>query len=168
MDRIEKNILQPQAILLTHAHRDHIGAVSALQRHFTIPLFLHEHEVPTLQEAHSATSWLPLQPVEIPTAYHLIRDEQDLIICSLTIKPLFTPGHTPGGLTYLIENHAFVGDLIFAGSVGRTDLTGGSHDALLMSITNAILTLPKDTILHPGHGPSTTVEYEANNNPFVF
>jgi glyoxylase-like metal-dependent hydrolase (beta-lactamase superfamily II) len=78
-----------------------------------------------------------------------------------------TPGHTPGGVTFLLGEEAFTGDLVFAGSVGRTDLPGGSTETLVASIRERILVLPDETVLHPGHGPSTTVGRERRTNPFL-
>ncbi|MFA5778895.1 MAG: MBL fold metallo-hydrolase [Elusimicrobiota bacterium] len=130
--------IKPSAIINTHNHFDHTGANNEIKQKINIKL------------------------------YRPGKDEEIKNFGSLPeIKFLLTPGHTRDGLCILVENHLFSGDTLFANSVGRTDLAGGDFNQLTNSIKTKILTLPDDTIVHPGHGPDTTIEAEKKSNPFL-
>jgi len=135
---IVKNKLKPYAILNTHNHFDHTGANNEIKQKLNIKIYRPE------------------------------KDEEIKKFGSLSeLKFLLTPGHTRDGLCILVEGHLFSGDTLFASSVGRTDLAGGDFNQLTNSIKTKILALPEDTIVHPGHGPDTTIEAEKKSNPFL-
>lgn len=176
-DRLIKEIktanLKPLAIFLTHAHFDHIGAVDRLRKEFEIPVYIHEAEVSWLQDPMKNGSGkyaeLPNYIVELPSEEHIIHEEQSFEIGGFKFKAVFTPGHSPGSISYLFTDDGFaiVGDTLFEGSIGRTDLLGGSTKVLLQSINEKLLTLPDDTYIYPGHGRYTTPENERKFNPFL-
>ncbi len=159
----------PQAILLTHGHIDHIAAVGAVKEKLQIPLYVGQPDQTLLVNPSDFVSTFYSKPVHSPPADFLVTDEQLLTFGTIALRVLATPGHTLGGVCYLDERQGalFCGDTLFYGSVGRTDLPGGSYDQLLESIRTKILTLPDEIVCLPGHGPETTVGAERNNNPFL-
>ncbi|HHT27025.1 MAG TPA: MBL fold metallo-hydrolase [Firmicutes bacterium] len=156
-------------ILLTHAHFDHIGGVGLLADIFTPQIWIHELEAAWLNDPErNLSAWVsPLAHVTAPPATVIIKEHRTYTLLGRDLYVKHTPGHTPGHLVYYIEDKAFVGDLIFCGSVGRTDFPDGDHQTLLRSIKAEILSLPKQTPLYPGHGPATTVDTEKTHNPFM-
>jgi glyoxylase-like metal-dependent hydrolase (beta-lactamase superfamily II) len=159
----------PTAILLTHGHGDHIAAVDAIKNHYNIPLYIGAGEDELLKNPSANVSALVGQPIVAPDPDVILNDEQMFTLGSITLRVLATPGHSPGGICYLDERHGrlFCGDTLFWGSIGRTDLPGGSLETLLRSIRSKILSLPDTVICLPGHGPKTTVGAERVNNPFL-
>jgi hydroxyacylglutathione hydrolase len=159
----------PRAILLTHGHGDHIAAVGTVKEKMKIPLYLGKGDESLLANPGDLVSSFYGRPVHSPPADFLVTDEQLLAFGTIALRVLATPGHSPGGVCYLDEREGvlFCGDTLFHGSVGRTDLPGGSYDQLLESIRTKILTLPDEVVCLPGHGPKTTVGAERNNNPFL-
>ena len=170
---IRVNQYKPLGIFLTHTHFDHIGAVDAIREIFELPLYVHEKEVSWLKDPMKNGSGryaeLPNYIVNLPEEEHIIRKEQKFIIGEFEFNAIFTPGHSPGSISYIFEQDGFaiVGDTLFERSIGRTDLLGGSQETLLKSIHNKLLTLPEDTIIYPGHGSYTTPEAEMEMNPFL-
>ncbi|BDH62162.1 hydroxyacylglutathione hydrolase [Lysinibacillus sp. PLM2] len=164
---------KPLAIFLTHAHFDHIGAVDAVREEFNIPVYIHEKEVAWLSDPTKNGSGryaeLPNYIVKLPDPEHIIRKEQRFEIGSFTFKAVFTPGHSPGSISYIFDEDGFaiVGDTLFERSIGRTDLLQGSLEILLKSIHDKLLTLDEDTIIYPGHGSYTTPGVEMELNPFL-
>lgn len=165
--------LKPLAILLTHAHFDHIGAVDVLREVFELPVYIHEKEVSWLEDPMKNGSGkyaeLPNYIVKAPEEAHILRKEQQLKIGTFIFDAVFTPGHSPGSISYVFKEDGFaiVGDTLFERSVGRTDLIGGSTKVLLDSINQKLLTLPDDMIIYPGHGSYTTPKAERQHNPFL-
>ncbi|WP_332646740.1 MBL fold metallo-hydrolase [Lysinibacillus sp. 54212] len=165
--------LKPLAIFLTHTHFDHIGAVEILREAFQVPVYVHEKEVDWLGDPMKNGSGkyaeLPNYVVKTPEVEHIIREEQIFEVGNITFKAVFTPGHSPGSVSYIFEEDGFaiVGDTLFERSVGRTDLIGGSMSVLLKSIHDKLLSLPEDTIIYPGHGGYTTPAAEMEMNPFL-
>ncbi len=166
-DVLNESVCPPVAILLTHAHMDHIGAVAALKRRFDIPVYLHPADLPLYEHAEAQAAAFGLEVEPPPPVDHELAHGQELRLASLTLEVRHAPGHSPGGVVFVAEGHAFVGDCVFAGSIGRTDLPGGDMVTLLRSINEQILTLPETTVLYTGHGPETTVGREAAANPFL-
>lgn len=155
-------------ILNTHAHLDHVGAVDEVKDHLKIPFFLHESESPVLKTVPKQAAMFGLQIPKAPQVdvwYDLNRDIQ---LGNLTIRVLFTPGHTPGGVSLYIpsESVLLAGDTLFNGSIGRTDLPGGDYETLIQSIQQNLFGLPDEVIVYPGHGLETTIGYEKMNNPY--
>lgn len=155
------------AILLTHGHMDHVGAVAELNDRTGAPVHLHPADRDLYDRAaeHAATYGLRLP--DPPPPDHELAHGQSLRAGGLAWGVRHAPGHSPGGVVLTAGGDAFVGDCVFQGSVGRVDLPGGDGETLLTSIRKQILTLPDDTTLWPGHGPETTVAREAASNPFL-
>lgn len=164
---IEKLNLQPVWILLTHGHGDHIGAVGIMKDRFQIPVAIHRDESHFLTDARANLSSLFGEPILAPHADRLLKDGEQLAFEDRIITILPTPGHSPGGISILLDHHVFTGDALFKETVGRTDLPGCSHFRLIQGIREHILTLEDNTIIYPGHGPITTVGEERLHNPYL-
>ena len=164
---IRSKKLIPLAILNTHAHLDHIGAVSKLKESFNIPFYLHEEEKMILDYYEESCEMFGLLPKQKPKVDKWLKNHKSLTIKDFKVKIINTPGHTPGGVCYEIDNHIFVGDTIFKGSVGRTDLPGGNWDNLKKSLFQLIDTVNHEKIVHSGHGDDTTLKHELVSNPFL-
>ncbi|HIC39093.1 MAG TPA: MBL fold metallo-hydrolase [Candidatus Marinimicrobia bacterium] len=157
----------PLAILNTHAHLDHIGAVATLKKMWDLPFYLHKNESMVLDTYEETCRFFNMTTGETPKVDFWIDDEEPLIFGNMTFTLFFTPGHTPGGTTYIIEDHVFVGDTLFKGSIGRTDLPGGNWEILNKSLLKMMETISPDFTLHSGHGPDTTMKMERIENPFL-
>ncbi len=159
---------QLTAIWLTHAHFDHIAGIKTVVDALPLPVGLHPADLPLYQQNGGARLFgLAIEPGPQPEI--LFADGQALSVGQETLEVHHTPGHTPGHVIFYSQNAgaALCGDLIFFHGIGRTDLPGGSHAALLKSIQTQILTLPLETRLFSGHGPETTVQEEQAENPFL-
>ena len=163
---IEERRLTLRAIWLTHAHFDHIGAVHALRTHFSVPVWLHAADIPMFEAGpyQAASYGLPFDGDETPT--ERFEEGQGLSVGGLSFTVMHTPGHSPGHVTLHGHGAAFVGDCLFAGSIGRTDLPLGDGAELQRSLLR-IVALPPQTRVLPGHGPATTVAEERRTNPFI-
>ncbi|MDM5338934.1 MBL fold metallo-hydrolase [Fictibacillus enclensis] len=166
---IEKRGVKPLAILLTHAHFDHIGAVDEVREKWGIPVYIHKKEEDWLGDTSKNGSAHFMQRIVAKDADHLITEEGELKIGSFTFKVFETPGHSPGSVSYYAEEEevVFSGDALFSGSIGRTDLYGGNHELLLKSIHDKLLHLPEETLVLSGHGPETSIGAEMDSNPFL-
>jgi glyoxylase-like metal-dependent hydrolase (beta-lactamase superfamily II) len=164
--------LHVKYVLLTHAHVDHITGVSAAKRALDAPVYLHEDDHPLYQHAveQGAMFGLRVQPQPPIDVFY---DMTPILFGDYEVRVHHTPGHCPGGVCLQVGPkgepgpHLFVGDTLFSGSVGRTDLPGGDYGVLMRSITEVIFPLGDEAIVHPGHGPDTTVGRERRTNPFV-
>jgi len=162
--------LKPVALVLTHAHADHIAGAFALRRAFpALPVWIHEAEAEWLNDPELNLSAAIGMPVTAPAADRLLKHGDELRLGSQTWRVLHTPGHSPGGITLHHEPSevAIVGDTIFSGSVGRTDFPGSDQNRLFAAIRAQIYSMPNETALWPGHGPATTVGRERRSNPYV-
>lgn len=155
------------AILLTHAHLDHIGAVEPLRVDHDVPIYLHAEDRSLYEAAEDQAAAFGLSVPPPPPPDHALSHGDRLRFGDLAFRVRHAPGHSPGHVVLVTEGVAFVGDCVFQGSIGRTDLPGGDARTLLASIREQILTLPPDSVLYPGHGPDTTVAREASSNPFL-
>ncbi|NSL50346.1 MBL fold metallo-hydrolase [Bacillus sp. P2(2020)] len=168
---LQQHELIPSAILLTHAHFDHIGAVDDVRDFWNCPVYIHKNEEEWLSNpALNGSKYFGLSnEIIVKNADHLITDEGMLSIGSFQFEVFETPGHSPGSVSYYLAEQTvvFSGDALFARSIGRTDLPGGSHNQLIQSIHDKLLVLPEETVVAPGHGPLTTIITEMNENPFL-
>jgi len=164
---INENNLHPVAIVNTHGHVDHIGANQDIKDKFAVPLFIHQDDVPILEQAHLGELSFFLQARPSPPPDKFLVEGLEVTFGQQRLKILHTPGHTPGSVSLLGDGLIFSGDTLFNGGVGRTDLPGGDWSQLRASLIEKILTLPEETIVLPGHGPMTSVGQEKNDNPFL-
>jgi hydroxyacylglutathione hydrolase len=158
-----------EAILLTHCHFDHVGAVAPIARATGAPVYCPEIEVPILQDIMAYVPWAGFGPFESWDPEHTVAGGETLSLAGFDIEVLFTPGHSPGHVTYAIEAEQalFSGDVLFESSIGRTDLPGGDHATLLASIGTLLDRFGDETVVHPGHMGLTTLGRERATNPFL-
>jgi glyoxylase-like metal-dependent hydrolase (beta-lactamase superfamily II) len=158
-----------EAILLTHCHFDHIGAVAPVAAATGAPVYCPELEVAVLADIMAFVPWEGFGPFESYDADETVGGGETLELAGLLIDVVFTPGHSPGHVTYSVRDEAaiFSGDVLFQGSVGRVDLPGGDGPTLLASIGQLLDTLPDETVVHPGHMGTTTLGAERATNPFL-
>ena len=159
--------LRADLIVATHAHFDHVGAVLPLVEATRAPFLLFHAELPVLQVAADRARLFGLTIPRPPTPDRLLREGDTVPLGGTPFRVAHTPGHSPGHMCLIGDGVAFVGDVVFQGSIGRTDLPGADHATLLRSIAAHILTLPDATVLYNGHGPATTVGRERRTNPFL-
>jgi glyoxylase-like metal-dependent hydrolase (beta-lactamase superfamily II) len=166
---IEQQGLKPRGIINTHAHIDHIFGVQALMDKYDIPFALHPLESPVLAGARGSAMLFGFTFGNIPQPTLSIKEGQPLQLGSDQLEVRLAPGHSPGSVVFYYPEGGWAigGDVLFAGSIGRTDLPGGNHDQLLHSIRTQLFTLPEETVVYPGHGPETTVGEEKRSNPFL-
>lgn len=158
-----------QRILNTHAHVDHVAGVAAFQKRFPVPFHLHRDDQFWLDGLPRQCAMFGLPVPEVARVDGWLEEGQHWRAGSIECEVLHVPGHSPGHVCFWFpaERHLFCGDVLFAGSIGRTDLPGGSLDTLLSGIRAKILPLGDDVVVHPGHGPDTTVGEERMHNPFL-
>lgn len=164
---ISQNELKPIAIVNTHAHIDHIRFTSIIQKKYDLPFYLHKEEIPLLENLQSQGAMFGMETADPPKLTHHLVETESLQIAGFAFKVIHAPGHSPGSMCFLFGNDLIAGDVLFKGSIGRTDLYKGDYDLLMHSIKTKLLTLPDNVNVYPGHGPSTTIGDERKTNPFL-
>lgn len=166
IDTIEKEKLKPLYILLTHGHIDHIGAVKDLKDKYGIFVYIHNKDKDMLEKPNKNSASLYGMSVNGAKVDYFVKEGNDIKFSDDSFKVIETPGHTGGGVCYKLDNILFSGDTLFLGSIGRYDFPESSGLDLMNSLKKLTL-LDKDTIVLPGHGPETSIEYELNYNPYL-
>jgi glyoxylase-like metal-dependent hydrolase (beta-lactamase superfamily II) len=167
LGQIERLGLTVEGILLTHTHFDHVGAVAPLARETGAKVWCPEIERMVLADINAFVPWKEFGPFESYEADHLVSGGERLELAGLELDVIFTPGHSPGHVTYAVEDALFAGDVLFQGSVGRTDLPGGDWPTLADSIARLLDAYPDETTVYPGHMGITTLGAERATNPFL-
>jgi hydroxyacylglutathione hydrolase len=169
VDYVTTHQLKPQAIINTHAHIDHILGIDYLAHRYQIPFFLHEKEIPILNNAAQTARMFGFPFEGVQTKPQFISEQTGILLGTAMIQIRFVPGHSPGSIALYAEMDQWVisGDALFAGSIGRTDLPMGDYDTLINSIKTQLLSLPDDTKVYSGHGPMTNIHTERHSNPFL-
>lgn len=170
-EQIKKTQQQPVAILLTHTHYDHIGAVEALRNTYDIPVYVSPLEQEWLGDPILNLSGLGRHDdmdniIVSPAEYEFEMKQYRLGNMSFEVVP--TPGHSAGSVSFIFDDFVISGDALFKGSIGRTDLYTGNLEQLLYSITTQLFVLPNEFVVYPGHGEPTTIEHEKKTNPFFY
>ena len=169
----ERNKLASRHILLTHAHVDHVTGVAAAKRALDVPVYLHRDDLFLYERAVQSGAMFGLDVEPQPPIDVFYAPDQEIAFGEYDVRPHHTPGHCPGGVCLQVGKRGqagrdlFVGDTLFAGSIGRTDLPGGDHDTLIASIKTVLFAFGDDAVVYPGHGPSTTIGQERRTNPFL-
>ena len=164
-DEVKAMGLEPEAILLTHGHVDHVNAAAALRRRFRSRVVCHGSDAEMVRGEETLSLWgMQRNPCQVD---QVVSDGDTIIVGGQSISVLHTPGHTEGSVCYAIDTALFSGDTLFNGSIGRTDLPGGSDAQMMRSLKTRIAALADETEVFPGHGPRTTIEYEKKSNPFL-
>ena len=166
-EEIEKQGANLKYILLTHGHFDHIAGIRPNRFKNNPQIVMHKADLGWLNNANQYLPMFGMPEITIPKVDVFVEDGDTIQLGSLEIKVLHTPGHTQGGVCYLVDGNLFSGDTIFREAVGRCDLEGGNFNQIVESIENKIFTLPPETVIYPGHGNITSVEWEKEHNRFL-
>ena len=166
-EEIEKQGANLKYILLTHGHFDHIAGIRPNRFKNNPQIVMHKADLDWLNNANQYLPMFGMPEITIPKVDVFVEDGDTIQLGSLEIKVLHTPGHTQGGVCYLVDGNLFSGDTIFREAVGRCDLEGGNFNQIVESIENKIFTLPPKTVIYPGHGNITSVEWEKEHNRFL-
>jgi hydroxyacylglutathione hydrolase len=166
---IQKHNLQIKQIVITHAHVDHVGGAMKLRAATGAPILLNQNDYTLLKMLDMQAAWIGMPAPGKVEIDHEIGEQDKVQAGALIANVLQTPGHTEGSicLYFPAENKLIAGDTLFAGSIGRTDLPGGSFDKIINSLHEKVLALPDETVVVPGHGPLTTIGEERESNPFL-
>jgi hydroxyacylglutathione hydrolase len=166
-DAVVRRGLSVAWVIDTHAHLDHVAENAFFTERSGAPLALHADDLPLLRAVREQAAWFNIEPPALVEPGRLLADGDTIALGGEELRVVHTPGHSPGGVCLLAADFAIVGDVLFAGSVGRADLPGGDMDVLLQSIRARLLVLPDSTTVYPGHGPQTTIGIERRTNPYL-
>ena len=177
LELLGRHKLTVKAIVSTHAHIDHVGGLHKLRQYTGAPVMMHRNDVPLYQGMEVQAAFLGVPTPETGEIDQLLTDGDVVQWGSLAAQVMHTPGHSPGSISLYLPQGAqkltsgkpqlFAGDTLFAGSIGRTDLWGGSMETILDSLRSKLMQLPDETVVHPGHGPRTSIGEERQSNPFL-
>jgi hydroxyacylglutathione hydrolase len=161
--------LQPVMLINTHGHIDHVAGDRFVSTAFNIPLAVHEQDVFLLEQALQFADFFALDAEKPPAPDLLLKNGDEVRFGNSVLSVFHVPGHSPGSVVLYAkeDNMVIAGDVLFYGSVGRSDLPGGDHNTLIRGIGEKLMTLPRETVVYPGHGPATTIGYEYDTNPFL-
>lgn len=164
----ENHGIQIKKILQTHGHVDHVGAIDDVIKKTKAKVYIHRKEMPIYNSAPQHGLMYGITGIQVPLPDVFISGGMDVEIGNLKAFIIETPGHTPGGVVYYFKDEGvvFVGDTLFAGSIGRTDLPGGNYETIIRSLQK-LVQLPDETVVYSGHGPRTTIGEEKIHNPFL-
>ncbi len=167
LQALAESKLTTKLIINTHGHFDHVGANKRLNKVTGAPILIHPLDAPMLNQlANSAAAW-GMTAENSPAPDRELQDGDEVTFGKVLLKVIHTPGHTPGGISLYTDSEVFVGDTLFAGSIGRTDFPGGSFETLQASIQQKLFALRDDLKVYPGHNQTTTIGVEKRTNPFV-
>ena len=166
---IKTNKLEPIGLINTHCHIDHVLGNQLIHDAFNLELQAHEQEVPVLKSCEFASKMYGIPYRGSPEIAKFIKEGSEIELGKERLSVLLTPGHSPGSLCFYSESYGLVigGDVLFYGSIGRTDLPGGDYNTLISSIKTQLFSLPDHVVVYPGHGPKTTIGFEKKSNPFL-
>jgi len=167
LNRIKELGIEIKAILVTHGHFDHVGAVAPLKRELNVEFLAHKDDLFFIEDGENAARRWGVMIEQPPKPDRFIKDGDTIEVGNYELEVLHTPGHSPGGVSFLHNRMVFGGDTLFQSSIGRTDFRKGSFEELEKSIKTRLYTLPDDTIVYTGHGPTTTIGEEKRYNLFV-
>jgi glyoxylase-like metal-dependent hydrolase (beta-lactamase superfamily II) len=167
LDALEGSEWRIRLVLNTHAHLDHVAENAAFVKRFECGLALHPGDMPLMESMNSQAQWFGVPTPQTVTPTVALSDGMVLSIGGESVRVVHTPGHSPGSVCFAGPDWIIVGDLVFAGGIGRADLPGGDYETLIASIRDRILSEDDAVSLHPGHGPATTVGRERRTNPFL-
>jgi hydroxyacylglutathione hydrolase len=167
LDAARAGDVEIESIVLTHAHLDHVEGLARAKAATGAPIHLHPDDSPLYAAAPTQAQWFGLALDPLPPVDAALEHGGAVRFGECTLAVRLAPGHAPGHVILVGDGVALVGDVVFQGSIGRTDLPGGDLPALMRSIREQVLTLPEETVLHTGHGPDTTAGHEARTNPFI-
>lgn len=184
LEVLRRHKLKPRAIVSTHTHIDHVGGLAALHKATGAPVVIHEADMPLYQGLDVQAQWLGVPTPAVAPIESFVKESDTLRWGNFAARVLHTPGHTPGSISLVVDeqpaaqevrsaahHHAspslLAGDTLFQGSIGRTDLWGGSYPEIIRSIRGKLLALPDSTVVYPGHGGTTTIGDERESNPFL-
>lgn len=168
---VREGKLRVRMIVNTHAHLDHVGALPVVARTLGVPVLMHRSEMAIYSNLGQQAAMFGMPAPELVEIDRFIKEGDEVVFGRLKGRIIETPGHSPGGISLVFEDEVppriFVGDVLFRGSIGRTDLFGANHVEMISTLRNIIMKLPDDMIVYSGHGPETTIGLEKESNPFL-